>query len=103
MPQLPKVSAGTPDVRKDPSAQAERAAAPVDTPSAEVLITEQEVRLATAAAVPSHRETTRDRLVAFLRRVAGTSADGSPPRPGCLHREPYYFEHARMAREMDNL
>jgi hypothetical protein len=68
-----------------------------------VLVTEQEVALSTAAAlaVPS---TPRGWLSATL--AAGTRRILTPlfqPRPHFPSSEPYYFEIARMSREMEHL
>jgi hypothetical protein len=73
--------------------------------SAPVLITEQEVVFNTAAATldPPVRIRTRwpgTTLVAAIGRIHLALPE---PRPQCLHRDPIYFEDARMSREMDHL
>jgi hypothetical protein len=72
--------------------------------SAPVLITEQEVVFNTAAATfdPPVRIPPRWRgtkLVAAIGRIHLAL----PEPPQYLHREPIYFEDARMSRQMDHL
>jgi len=101
MLNLTKAPTRTPDAIEDPSHQTQLAAPSADVSSAEVLITEHEVVFSTAAAVGLRREKVSRRLVAMLRRTAAALTDASqPPLP---RREPYYFEDARMAREIDRL
>jgi len=105
MLNLTKAPTRTPDAIEDPSHQTQLAAPSADVSSTEVLITEHEVLFSTAAAVRLRREKVSHRLVAMLRRTAAALTDAShPPRRYYLpRREPYYFEHARMARAMDRL
>jgi hypothetical protein len=106
MLNLTKAPTRTPDAIEDPSRQTQLAAPSADVSSTEVLITEHEVLFSTAAAVRLRREKVSHRLVAMLRRTAAALTDASshPPRLYYLpRREPYYFEHARMARAMDRL
>ena len=104
MTELQAASAATPDVPRDPELTAETA---FRTP---ILITEQEVALATAAAavpVPStttHRWTEAIRIaLAAIRRMFATSTGHS--RPARRHYPPRtdFLEHSRMAREMHRL
>ena len=76
-------------------------APPEDTP---VLITEQQVVFATAAAVPLPSERTGQRLVVMLRALLAGWTHPSPPhrRPSAPSRL-YYIERARMGREMERL
>jgi hypothetical protein len=68
---------------------------------AEVVITEQQVMLSTAAAAASRPE---NRLVAALGRIFATSTAESPSRrQQSQPRRMYYIERARMGREMDRL
>jgi hypothetical protein len=79
-----------------------RSAAPsAETSSAEVLITEQQVKFSTAAAAASRPG---NRLVARLGRVLATATgDSHSRRQQNLQRRMYYIERARMGREMDRL
>ena len=69
-----------------------------------VLVTEQEVVFATAAAVPLPRKRTGHRFVAMVRALLAGSTNPSPPR---RHRSApsrlYYLERGRMGREMERL
>jgi hypothetical protein len=68
---------------------------------AEVVITEQQVMLSTAAAAASRPE---NRLVAALGRFFATStAEPRSRRQQSQPRRMYYIERARMGREMDRL
>jgi hypothetical protein len=71
----------------------------------QVLITEQEVVLSTAAAISVPPATTRRRwLEATLGAAIGRILTTVPePRPHYPQREPIFFEAARMSREMDHL
>jgi hypothetical protein len=105
MAYVPRASPVTADASTDVSAQTQSAAWSGEVSPAEVLITEQEVRLGTAAAVPlRRREKIARRLVAMLQHRVVTFTNASHPRRSHLkRREPYYFERARMGREMDRL
>jgi hypothetical protein len=68
---------------------------------AEVVITEQQVMLGTAAVAASRPE---NRLVAALGRIFATStAESRSRRQQSQPRRMYYIERARMGREMDRL
>ncbi len=105
MPDVPKASAAMRDAFTDISAQTQSAATSAEVSPAEVLITEQEVRFASAAAVPLRRpQKIGRRLATMLQQLAVAFTD--PPHPRRSHvmrREPYYFEGARTGREMDRL
>ena len=105
MADVPRASPVIADASTDVSAQTQSAACRVRVSPAEVLITEQEVRLGTAAAVPlRRREKIARRLVAMLQHRVVTFTNASHPRrPHLKRREPHYFERARMGREMDRL
>ena len=79
-----------------------RSAAPsAEASSAEVLITEQQVKFSTAAAAASRPG---NRLMASLGRVFATSPTETRSRPRHdVQRRMYYIDDARMAREMDRL
>jgi hypothetical protein len=66
-----------------------------------VLISEQEVRLGTAAAVSPPSIPITGRMVGVLRAVA-TALRPPPPRPHYARRA-YYLEHSAMSREMGRL
>jgi hypothetical protein len=67
----------------------------------QVLISEQEVMLGTAAAVrPRSTQITR-RMINAL-HVVGAALQPPPPRPHYARRA-YYLERAAMSREMDRL
>ena len=103
MTELQAASAATPDVRSDPELTTETASR---TP---ILITEQEVALATAAALSVPSTTTRRwteaiRIaLAAIRGMFATSTAHS--RPARRHYPPRtdFLEHSRMAREMHRL
>jgi hypothetical protein len=67
-----------------------------------VLVTEQEVVFATAAAI-SAPATPRRWLGTTLTAAIGGILTLPEPRPHYPRREPNYFEAARMSREMDHL
>ena len=70
----------------------------------QVLVTEQEVAFATAAAISVPPATTRRRLGVRLIAAIGHIHIALPePRPLYPRRERNYFEAARMSREMDHL
>jgi hypothetical protein len=69
-----------------------------------VLVTEQEVAFATAAAISAPATPRPRRLGATLTAAIGRIHIALPePRPHYQRREPKYFEAARMSREMDHL
>ncbi len=72
-------------------------------PSTEVLITTQEVRFSTAAAVGVRRQSIGVRLGAMMRQMFATPADAPRPRPKYVARRYGYLENALMAREMERL
>jgi hypothetical protein len=76
-------------------------------PRAPILITEQQVLFATAAAVPSQREKAGQRFVEALRAfgasakaVFATSGDDARPKSRKNPPRHGYLEDSRMAREM---
>jgi hypothetical protein len=73
----------------------------VTKPQPPVVITEQEVMLATAAAVSPRRIPITHRLMDALRVVG--AAFGPPPPPPHHALRAAYIERAAMAREMDRL
>jgi hypothetical protein len=73
----------------------------VTEPQPPVLITEQEVMLGTAAAVPPRSISIAQRMVDAL-HVVGAALRPPPPRPHYAPRAAY-LERACMAREMDRL
>jgi hypothetical protein len=79
----------------------------VDSPQygpTQVLVTEQEVAFATAAAIFVPPATTRRRLGVRLVAAIGHIHIALPePRPVYPRRERSYFEAARMSREIDHL
>jgi hypothetical protein len=79
----------------------------VDSPQygpTQVLVTEQEVAFATAAAISVPPATTRRRLGVRLVAAIGHIHIALPePRPVYPRRERSYFEAARMSREIDHL
>lgn len=71
--------------------------------NAPVLITEAEVLLSAAAALPA-RSARRHWLSMMSRpRLERMLTALAQPRPHCQRREPVYFETARMARAMERL
>jgi hypothetical protein len=72
MADVPRASPVTADASTDVSAQTQSAACRVRVSPAEVLITEQEVRLGTAAAVPLRR---REKIARRLVAIAAQGGD----------------------------
>jgi hypothetical protein len=71
---------------------------------APILISEQEVALSTAAAVPLPRTKPTHRVIAVLRAMFQSSpADARPARPHYPPRRDAFLEQAAMAREMYRL
>ena len=99
MTDSPQVS-DAPDTPEGVSAQQEPS---VQAAAAEVLISEQQVRFATAAAVPPGRVRTGARVAAFLRRMTTRTPQPSVRRPVHMPKHNYNFERARMGRAMDRL
>jgi len=97
-PPVPPVAGDTTENRMPVT----RSAAPsAEASSAEVLITEQQVKFSTAAAAAPRPG---NRLVASLARVFATATgDSHSRREQSLQRRMYYIERARMGREMDRL
>jgi hypothetical protein len=96
--QLPGATA-TPDVGSAPSAVSSTQRSPT-----QVLVTEQEVAFATAAAISIPPAATRLRLGSRLIVAIGRIHIGLPePPPHYPRRERNYFEATRMSREMDHL
>jgi hypothetical protein len=100
MTQLPPGSTATPDVGSAPSAHE-----PTQSTTTQVLVTENEVLLSTAAAISGRPATARHRrLGATLIAAFGHIDIQLPePRPRYPRREANYFEAARMSRAMDRL
>jgi hypothetical protein len=97
MSQSPTTSATTPDVEQD----AEPALVHDEVSQAPVLITEQQVMLSTAAAVPPRPTTITRQLIDANRRV-GAAVHRPPARQ--YHPQRFiYLEAALMAREMQRL
>lgn len=92
MAEPPTVSVQTPDTLETRPATTQ----PV------TLITEQQVVFGTAAALPV-RETLPRRVLAVLHRMVSTAPHLPAPPQHPLSRNAYYFERARMGREMDRL
>jgi hypothetical protein len=100
MSHLLTASTATPDVRSAPSA--------VDSTQytqTRVLVTEQEVPFATAAAISVAPATTRHRGVgtALITAIGRIHIALPEPRPHYPRRDPNYFDAARMSREMEHL
>jgi len=113
MPELRTRSALTPDVITeaeltpvaDPVSRAPKDAQPTPVPNGvshpPVLVSEQEVRFSTAAAVPPRPRTITDRLIEAI-RVVGAAL--RPPPARRHHPQRFsYLERALMSREMDRL
>jgi hypothetical protein len=78
--------------------------APRNVSPTQVLVTEQEVAFATAAAISIPPAATRRRLGSRLIVAIGRIHIGLPePAPHYPRRERNYFEAARMSRELDHL
>jgi hypothetical protein len=97
-------SAATPDAPRDPELTTKTA------PQTPILITEQQVALATAAAVPVPSTTTRRwteairiDLAAIRGMFATSTAHSRPARRHYPPRRTDFLEHSRMAREMHRL
>jgi hypothetical protein len=89
------------DATENPTPPTPSAVPSAEASSAEVLITEQEVKFSTAAAAASRPG---NRFVASLGRVFATPAGESHSRrQQSVQRRMYYIERARMGREMDRL
>lgn len=71
--------------------------------NAPVLITEAELLLSTAAAVPAPSARRHWPSMMSRPRLERMLTAFAQPRPHCPRREPVYFETARMARAMDRL
>lgn len=101
MSDLPTVTDSAPEAIEHPVPQTQSATPSDEVSSPELLITEQEVVLGTAAAaVPLQRGKIGRRLVAVLFAMA---ADASRRRARYYPTRAYYLERALMAREMDRL
>jgi hypothetical protein len=101
MSDLPTVTDSAPEAIEHPVPQTQSATPSDEVSSPELLITEQEVVLGTAAAaMPLQRGKIGRRLVAVLFAMA---ADASRPRAPYYPTRAYYLERALMAREMDRL
>ena len=96
-------SADRADASTQPTARASSVVPPDEAASAEVLITEQEVLLSTAAAVRPRRESISSRFVASVGRIFPVSVRTSHPRRGDYPKRYEFLERSLMAREMDRL
>jgi hypothetical protein len=72
-------------------------------PSAEVLITEQEVLFGTSVAVPVPRESVVRRVVASITRIFAVSTPASRPQRRDYPKHYEFLERSLMGREMDRL
>jgi hypothetical protein len=100
MHERPRASATTSDAVDEPIPQARAAVPSVEVPGTEVLITEREVVFSTAAAVAPRRQGAGRRFRTRLwRGLAGSTK--APHRRRYF--PPYYFECARLSREIDRL
>ena len=97
MSQSPITSVATPDVTQD----AEPTMVKDGTSHAPVFITQEEVVFSTAAATSSRPASISRRLIDTI-RVFGAALHRPPARRHYPQRSSY-FEHSRMAREMDRL
>ena len=100
MQEQPTASASTSDTVDEPLPEAPAAAPPIEVPTTEVLITEEEVVVSTAAAVAPQRQWAGRRLLAGLWRALAGWRNPSHRHPSC---PPYYLERARLSREIDRL
>jgi hypothetical protein len=100
MQERPRASATTSDAPNEPLPQARAAVPPVEVRVTEVLITEQEVVISTAAAVAPQLQGAGRRLVTSLWRALAGTTNASHRRP---YSPPYYLECARLSREIDRL
>jgi hypothetical protein len=96
-------SAGTADALYEPILRAPSVAPADEAASAEVLITEQEVLLGTAAALPARRQHISRRFGASMRRMFAVSAHASGPPRRDVPKRYDFLERALMGREMDRL
>jgi hypothetical protein len=73
--------------------------------STPTLITEQQVRFSTAAALsaPTRRQTRNARVVAAVRRLFAASPEATRPERRHHARRYSFLENALMGREMDRL
>ena len=96
-------SASTADAPQVPIPRPTSPAPADEAAAAEVLITEQEVLLGTAAALPARRQSLGRRFVALIKRMSAVVVEAAgPPRPS-VPRRYEFLERALMAREMDRL
>jgi hypothetical protein len=100
MLERPRASATISVAVDEPMPRARAAGAPVEVRATEVLITEPEVVLSTAAAVAPQRQGAGHRLLTGLWRVLAGSTNASHRHP---YSPPYYLECARLSREIDRL
>ena len=103
MPYSTPAPASTAAALDEATSQPLPAAPSIDTSSAEVLITEQEVLFSTAAALPARREKSTRRFLGLLHRVFATSARAPRPRQANYPKRYAFLENSLMAREMDRL
>jgi hypothetical protein len=109
MPNATMAAAARADVIEDTTPRTPLAAPSTEavkgssTESTEVLITEQQVVFATAAAVAPRRENIGRRFAAMMRRTFVISPDAERPQPRHSPKRYAYLERALMAREMERL
>jgi hypothetical protein len=96
-------SVSTADAPSQPIPRASSAAPADEAASAEVLITEQEVLLGTAAALQARRPSIGRSFFASIGRLFAASADTSRPRRRDYPKRYEFLESALMGREMDRL
>ena len=96
-------SAGTSDALSEPILRALSVAPADEAASGEILITEQEVLFATAAALPARRQHISRRFGAVMRGMFAVSAHASGPPRRHVPKRYEFLERAVMGREMDRL
>jgi hypothetical protein len=103
MPKSTTASADTADASYQPIARASSVVPADEAASTEVLITEKEVLLSTAAAVLPRRESISRRFVASVGRIFAVSARTSRPQRSDYPKRYEFLERSLMAPEMDRL
>jgi hypothetical protein len=99
MSQSKSASVSTADASYEPTAAAPAAPAP----SAEVLITEQEVLFGTSVAAPAPGKSIVRRFVASITRIFAVSTPASRPQRRDYPKHYEFLERSLMGREMDRL
>jgi hypothetical protein len=103
MVDLRTASATTADAIEEPKVRTPSAAPPDAAASTEVLITEQEVLLSTAAALPVRRKSLGRRFAASIGRIFAAPTPVSQPKRRDYPRRYEFLERSLMGREMDRL